>query len=100
MARPTLDAFDSKPLFRGEVKRKGITVSRADGVALVIDSATYQRFEEDGTAVDLTAQAAIVDDADVYANLTAGTTAGKYYVDFSYVVGSWIGKARLKYIVV
>jgi len=100
MSSSNIDKFESKDLIQGEVAKKGITVTRSDGVDVSVSSATYQRFKSDGTAMDETPQVATIDDDEVSANITAGTTAGRFYVDFTYVVGAWTRKARLYYDVV
>jgi len=86
-------------MYRGTMLQKGIQVSRSDGQALVISSATYQIFDWAGTSQG-NAAAAMVDGGRVYANIAAGNAAGGRYLEFTYVLGSWTGKARLKYSVI
>ena len=73
-------ALRGQSMYVGATRRYGITASKADQSDITITSATYQRYKDDGTAVDVSAQAAVVNEGEVYAYLPAGSTAGKYYV--------------------
>lgn len=99
-----VDSIEDKDLYRGETRQKGITVSRSDGAVLTVSSATYRVYKTDGTALTEPADATIEGNGTaavkVYANIAAGEEAGKRYVEFTYVIGSWTGKARLVYSVV
>lgn len=95
-----VDKLYVKNMFVGTIERKGIEVYRKDSLALSVSSATFQIFKRDGTEVTTPAPATIetVDadtvkvSADIHAN-----EAGDFYVEFTYVVGSWTKKARAYY---
>jgi hypothetical protein len=93
------DIFEAEDMFRGETRQEGITVTRTDGQALVIASATYQIFDWAGVSQG-EAAAATVDGGNVYANIVAGSVTGGRYVEFTYTVGSWTRKARKRYRVI
>ena len=92
------DVFDSKNLIAGEVVRKGIQITKNVGT-LGITSACYAVYNaETGAVVTSPTSAGYDNDSGtVWGNITAGTTAGQYYIDFTFVDSQYTKKARLHY---
>ncbi len=84
-------------MFVGSTRRYGVIAAKTDQTAITVSAATYQRFKDDGTAVDEAAEAAQVDGGYVYAFLAAGSTAGDYYVIFQFTVGNETLKIKVLY---
>ena len=66
---------------------------------MTVSSATCRAHKTDGTPVTAEANATIQDNGTatvkIFADIEAGDEAGGRYVEFTYFVGSWTGKARL-----
>ncbi len=99
-----VDLFEDRDLYRGEIRRKGISVFRSDGISIIVTSAKFRVHKRDGTPLTEEADAEIQDNdtpvVKIYADVAAGDEPGGRYVEFTYVIGGMIGKARLTYNVV
>ena len=93
------DRFNSKNMFTGETREKGIVVSVTSGT-LDITSAYYTVYDSIDETIVISETAATIDGAVVSAYIAAGASVAKRYAIFKYVDGSHTGKARLDYEVV
>lgn len=82
-------------MYTGEIRQQGVVVT-SGGVAATPTSATYQRYH-DGAALDAVPIAATIDSNEVYANITAGTATGSFFVMFYFTVDTQTVKARVNY---
>lgn len=98
------DTIIDKDMFCGEIRQKGIIVSRSDGVIVTVSSASYRIYKTDGTAVTDSASATISNNGtaavSVYAAIAAGTEPGGRYVEWTMTIGSWAPKAKTTYNVI
>jgi hypothetical protein len=81
-------------MYPGEVLPFTMRLDRTDGETLTIDSATYEVFSLAGLSQGEGAEAATVAGHEVSGVVTAGETAGEYYVEFTCSVGGYVKKHR------
>lgn len=94
-----VDVFESKDMYVGETRKKGIDVALGDDESIA--TATWQVLDANGTPIttppaNATVTAAI-GKATVFAYIPAGTTTGDRRCIFTYTIGSETLIAVLKY---
>lgn len=90
----------SENILTGEIKPKGITITRSDSATPTITSATVTVYKTiDGSEVTAAADCT-VDGADVWAVITAGSTPMAVYLIWAFVDGNYTVKARMDFTIV
>lgn len=94
--------FTSPDMFRGEIRRRGVAVTRNDGQVLgAITGAKYQIFKRNGTKVmDEAVDATVSGGKNIYANIAAGNEPGAFFVQFSWQVDDFNCIAKVHYNVI
>ncbi len=89
-----VDVFESKDMYAGETRKKGIDITLAADESIV--TATWQVLDASGTPITESANAE-KNGGEVWAYVPAGTDTGDRRCVFTYSIGSETLTAVLKY---